>query len=242
MALQADLSARLTGFQDKPIHKQNKLIFAVAAQFCYVGAQVAVASQFIKYAQTVANLSATTSSNRYAVAQAVFAIGRFASAGLLLFVKPRYIILVSATGILLFMALSIGVKGEAGLAMLTLVLFFESNQFPLILTIGIRGLGRHTKRGSSWIIAAISGGALVPALTGIAADAHGWNIAMVVPLAFFIVSWAFALYANTACKAELDGFRETRIGYVDENGAIGDIKREERVSVSHIEMMPMKVR
>ena len=72
MEFQASQSAELTGFEDKPIWKQTKLLLAVMAQFCYVGAQVSVASQFIKYAQTVAGLSSSTASNRYAVAQAVF--------------------------------------------------------------------------------------------------------------------------------------------------------------------------
>lgn len=44
MALQAEQSAGLTGYVDKPMRKQYKLIFGVASQFCYVGAQVGVAS------------------------------------------------------------------------------------------------------------------------------------------------------------------------------------------------------
>jgi FHS family L-fucose permease-like MFS transporter len=133
MAMQAEQSASLTGFEDKPIYTNKKLIFAVAAQFCYVGAQVAVASQFISYGQKVAGLTAANASNRYAVGQGVFAIGRFASAGLLLYVKPRYIIFGSAVGVLVFTILAMILKGEAGLAMLTIVLFFESNQFPVSL-------------------------------------------------------------------------------------------------------------
>lgn len=40
MALQAAQCAGLTGYVDKPLRKQYKLFFGVAAQFCYVGAQV----------------------------------------------------------------------------------------------------------------------------------------------------------------------------------------------------------
>lgn len=239
MEFSASQSADLTGFEDKSIFKQHRLIFAVIAQFMYVGAQVSVASQFIKYAQTVAGLTSTNASNRYAVGQACFAVGRFASAGLILVMKPRYILLVSSSFIILFNALAIGIKGEAGLAMLTLVLFFESNQFPLILTLGIRGLGRHTKRGSSWIIAAISGGAFFPPMTGFAADRWGWNIGMFVPLIGFIFSWMFALYINLVNPGQLDGARESKIGYKDENGVIGDISRDKRVSLSHIELSVM---
>jgi hypothetical protein len=40
MALQAEQCSGLTGYQDKPMKRQYKLMFGVAAQFCYVGAQV----------------------------------------------------------------------------------------------------------------------------------------------------------------------------------------------------------
>lgn len=44
MALQAEQCAGLTGYVDKPMRKQYKLMFGVAAQFCYVGAQVRIGS------------------------------------------------------------------------------------------------------------------------------------------------------------------------------------------------------
>jgi len=267
MALQAEQSASLTGFEDKPLWQNKKLIFAVAAQFCYVGAQVAVASQFISYGKEVVGLSSKDASNRYAVGQGVFAIGRFTSAGLLLYVKPRYIMLVSAIGVMVFTILAIVLHGEAGLAMLTVVLFFESSkstlcvfgslqllthstdQFPLILTTGIRGLGRHTKTGSSLIVAAISGGAFFPAMTGLAADRWGWNICMFVPLIGFIVSTAYGVYINTVSAKELDGFRESKIGYVEGGMVVGDVKNggmgldedgARKGSVTYVEMGPVK--
>lgn len=226
MALQAEQCADLTGYEEKPLSKQYKLFFGVAAQFTYVGAQVAVASQFIKYSQESAGLSASQASDRYAIGQSLFAIGRFAAAGMFMFVKPRIVLLVFMTMIMVFIACAMGVQGEAGVAVLSLVLFFESCIFPTIFTLSIRGLGRHTKRGSSWIVAAVSGGALFPALTGLAADnLKSYHLAMCVPLCGFFISFVFPIYLNTVCRKELDGFRETKIGYVDERRGtiIGDI-------------------
>jgi MFS transporter, FHS family, L-fucose permease len=94
MALQAEQCADLTGYQEKPLRKQYKLFFGVAAQFTYVGAQVAVASQFIRYAQESAGITESQASDRYAIGQALFAIGRFAAAGLFMFVKPRLVLMV----------------------------------------------------------------------------------------------------------------------------------------------------
>jgi MFS transporter, FHS family, L-fucose permease len=225
MALQAEQCSDLTGYEDIPLRKQYKLFFGVFAQFCYVGAQVAVASQFIKYSEESAHISASDASNRYAIGQGLFALGRFAAAGLFLFVKPRYILLLFSTMILIFIICAIVVHGEGGVAVLSLVLFFESCIFPTILTLSLRGLGRHTKRGASWIVASVCGGALFPSLTGLLADQRGYHIAMVVPLCGFVVSFAFPVYLNTFKARELDGFRETKIGYHDERRGtvIGDI-------------------
>lgn len=117
MALQAEQCSDLTGYtSEKPLRKQYKLFFGVAAQFCYVGAQVAVASQFIRYAQESAGLSQSAASDRYAIAQSLFAIGRFAAAGMMMFMKPRWILLIFLTGVLIFLGAAIGARGEGGVA------------------------------------------------------------------------------------------------------------------------------
>ena len=234
MALQAEQCSDLTGYEDKPLRKQYKLFFGVAAQFCYVGAQVGVASQFIKYSVESAAITESQASDRYAIGQGLFAIGRFAAAGGMMFVKPRWILMVFMTAIMIFIAAAMGTYGNAGIAMLSLVLFFESCIFPTIFTLSIRGLGRHTKRGSSWIVASVCGGALFPSLTGLVADNKGYHIAMVVPLIGFFVAFAFPIYLNTLCAKELDGFRETKIGYTDEDGTIGDPTHDERRRMSSI--------
>ncbi|KAL2406963.1 L-fucose-proton symporter [Exophiala dermatitidis] len=225
MALQAEQCADLTGYEEKPLRKQYKLFFGVAAQFTYVGAQVAVASQFIRYAQESAGLTESQASDRYAIGQSLFAIGRFSAAGLFMFMKPRIVLMIFMTMIMIFIACAMGVYGEGGVALLSLVLFFESAIFPTVFVLAIRGLGKHTKRGSSWIVASVSGGALFPALTGLAADSMTYHKAMCVPLAGFFVSFVFPIYLNTLCRKELDGFRETKIGYVDERRGtvIGDL-------------------
>lgn len=236
MALQAEQSSGLTGYVDKPMRKQYKLFFGVAAQFCYVGAQVGVASQFIKYSVESAKISDSAGSDRYAIGQGLFAIGRFFAAGCMMYIKPRFVLMFFMTMIVIFIAAAMGVWGEGGIAMLSIVLFFESCIFPTIFTLSIRGLGRHTKRGSSWIVASVSGGALFPSITGLVADHKNYHVAMVIPLIGFLVAFAFPIYLNTLCVRELDGFRETKIGYQDEDGTIGDAEYEERrASVIHAE-------
>jgi FHS family L-fucose permease-like MFS transporter len=146
----------------------------------------------------------------------------------MIYVKPRLVLMVFMTAIMIFIGAAMGVRGEAGVAMLSLVLFFESCIFPTIFTLSIRGLGRHTKRGSSWIVASVCGGALFPSLTGLLADKKGYHLSMGVPLAGFFVAFAYPIFLNTFYRRELDGFRETKIGYEDSDGIVGDPEREAR--------------
>lgn len=66
--------------------------------------------------------------------------------------------------------------------MLFVVLFFESVCFPTIVALGIRGLGRHYKRGSGFIVGGVCGGAVVPPILGHVADMrNNTGFAMIVP-------------------------------------------------------------
>jgi MFS transporter, FHS family, L-fucose permease len=109
MADQAQLSARDTDFEDKPLRQQYTLFYGVLAQFCYVGAQVAYAGYFINYVTWVRPGTAhATGSNLLAVAQGCFAIGRFLASGLLKFIKPRFVLMTFISGVVLFASLAIG--------------------------------------------------------------------------------------------------------------------------------------
>jgi FHS family L-fucose permease-like MFS transporter len=115
MADQSDMMASNANYVDKPMRKQYTLFWGVAAQFSYVGAQVAVASYFINYYQQARpDLPAITSqqqgANYYAIAQGLFAIGRFSAAGFMYITKPRYILLAYQSLIMVFIAAAIGVN------------------------------------------------------------------------------------------------------------------------------------
>ncbi|KAG5791864.1 hypothetical protein H9Q69_009084 [Fusarium xylarioides] len=210
MAQQAESSSSDT--HDKPLRKQYRLFHASFAQFCYCGAQVAIASMFINYAtETRNNTSDSTGSKLFAGAQAAFAVGRFFGVFLTKYFKPRHIFLAFLSMCVIFICPAITERGNTGIAMLYVVLFFESICFPTIVALGMRGLGRHTKRGSGFIIGGVIGGACVPPLTGVAADRHGTGMAMVVPLAFFVAAWSFPFCVNVlpGYKKGIDAFENT---------------------------------
>ncbi|KAK1224228.1 hypothetical protein PQX77_012885 [Marasmius sp. AFHP31] len=198
MSEQADKTHSGNRQDDKPFRKQYRLFHAAWAQFCYVGAQVAIATYFINYVtETRANTSNALAAQFLAISQGCFTIGRFVGSGFMRFVKPRIVLLIFLTGALACCAASIHTRGDTGLAMIMVTLFFESICFATIVALGIRGLGRHTKRGSGWVVAGVGGGACVPPILARAADNHNSTaFAMIVPVMFFVSALTYPLCVN----------------------------------------------
>ncbi|TVY76000.1 L-fucose-proton symporter [Lachnellula suecica] len=200
----------------KPFFKQYRLFHAAFAQFCYTGAQIAIASYFINYVtETRANTSSALGAKFLAGAQGAFAMGRFVGVAIMRFVRPRWVFLVYLAMCIVFISPSITQRDNTGMSMLYITLFFESICFPTIVALGMRGLGKHTKRGSGYIVAGVCGGACVPPLLGAAADLNKSTAkAMGVPLAFFIAAWSYALCVNfvPAYRDPADKFATTEIG------------------------------
>ncbi|KUL90241.1 hypothetical protein ZTR_01874 [Talaromyces verruculosus] len=237
MAFQANEAH--TNEDGKPFWKQYKLFHAAFAQFCYCGAQVGIAGYFINYVtETRANTSSATASNFLAGAQAAFAVGRFAGVGLMYFLRPRWVFGFYMVMVMVFIAPSITQRGNIGMSMLYVTLFFESICFPTIVALGMKGLGRHTKRGSGFIVAGVLGGACVPPLTGVAADAYGTGTAMFVPLVFFVGSLSYAVCVNfvPSYVKTMDALTETDVGLhghrsTDEETASGTGENREKNAV-----------
>ena len=121
----------------------------------------------------------------------LFMVGRMCGSAIISQFRPdRVLALYSAINVVL-VAVTIG-GGKTGLYAMFATFFFMSIGFPTIFALGIRGLGEHTKLGSSLIVMSIVGGAIAPPFMGHIADRHSMRIGFVVPL----VCFAFiALYA-----------------------------------------------
>jgi len=159
-----------------------------------------------------------------------FAIGRFSGVGLMKYIRPRWVFLAYLTLCIVFIAPSITQRGNTGMSMLYITLFFESICFPTIVALGMRGLGKYTKRGSGFIIAGVSGGACVPPLLGAVADLHNSTaLAMVVPLCFFVAAWSYSLTINfvPSYRDPADAFTTAEIGMGRVNPLAAELGRDE---------------
>jgi MFS transporter, FHS family, L-fucose permease len=67
-----------------------------------------------------------------------------------------------------------------------------SIMFPTLFAMGVKNLGQHTKRGSSFMIMSIVDGALPPYLMGRVAEHSFTAVADLLPLGCFVVVAAYA--------------------------------------------------
>lgn len=167
---------------------------AVIAQFCYVGAQVCVFSFFILFATGAAGMSHIAAADYLGWGcGAAFMLGRFAGTWLMRFVEPARLLLVYALVCSALSLVAILCHGMAAVFAVIGIAFFMSIMFPTIFSLGIQEAGANTEIGSSLLVMAIVGGALLPPLFGLLSDWSG-NIQLgyVVPLACFLVVGWFA--------------------------------------------------
>lgn len=171
---------------------------AVTAQFFYVGAQVGVWSFFIDFAKDQAPwLSERAVAFLLSASLGMLLVGRLSGAFMQRAIPPaRLLAFYAAVNVALCVAAA-ALTGVPAVAALWLTSFFMSILFPTIFALGVEGLGGETEAGSSFLIMAIIGGALIPPAMGIVADKFGGvHHMMLLPAACFAVVVWFGLAAQ----------------------------------------------
>jgi len=176
------------------------LLFAVFAQFCYVGAQVGTWSYFIQYAQDYTHLPEKTAGYWLTGTLAGFGVGRFASSWAMKRVNPGTLMGLFVIVNILLVTVAVVAPGWTGMIAIFLTSFFMSLMFPTIFALGLRDLGPNTKAGASLLVMAIIGGAVFTPLIGLVFQAtKSMALAMLVPL--FCYVWV-GLYAFWGSKLQ----------------------------------------
>lgn len=169
--------------------RHKHLIWAVIAQFFYVGAQVCVTSFFINIAVKAAHIDNKTASVYLGLGYGIaFMVGRFAGTFFMKYISPNKLLVIYSVINIALSAIAIVSTGMITVYALIGVGFFMSIMFPTIFALGIQGLGVDTKIGSSLIIMSIVGGAIIPLAMGSIADiTHNIQNGYIIPLICFIV-------------------------------------------------------
>lgn len=184
-----------------------RLLLAVVAQFFYVGAQVGVGSFFVRFAQQAAGLSDKRAGFLWgSVAMVGFMVGRFAGTAAMRVVRPTLLLTLYGVAAALALAGAITMTGMPAVVLLMAVPFFMSIMFPTIFDLGIQGTGEVAKLGSSLLIMAIVGGAVIPVMMARISDATGsirqgfW-----VPAACFLIVAIFGMVAGRPAPSPTAG-------------------------------------
>lgn len=174
----------------KSLFKHSHFVGAVVAQFFYVAAQVGVAALFINYCtEASSDISAAEAAYLLSVSLILFTVGRFTGTALMRKIEAAKLLTFYALINVLLCLLVIVGKDWISVYALMAIFFFESIMFPTIFALGIKGLGKHTQKASSFIIMSIVGGALVPYFMGLLSETATAN-AYIIPLfCFVVVAW-----------------------------------------------------
>ncbi|GHH53856.1 L-fucose:H+ symporter permease [[Pseudomonas] boreopolis] len=203
-ATHGEAGAAATGRSQLGALLRNRLfVFAVVAQFFYVGAQVGIWSYLIRYLQdAVPGTPEKTAAGFLTLSLVLFMAGRFIGTALLRLVPPARLLAAFAAIDLALCAVAIALPGWIGLYALVAASLFMSVMFPTIFALGLDGLDDDRRKlGSSLLVMAIIGGALLTALMGGVSDLAGIHWAIAVPALCFAVILAFALRARRAVPA-----------------------------------------
>ena len=179
-------------------------LFAVLAEFMYVGSQVGTWSYFIQYAQEYGHMGERQAGLLLTCTLGAFGVGRFASAALMRRFSPSK--LMALYGLVNVGLLLIGMlhPGLIGLIAILATSFFMSLMFPTIFAMGLKDLGANTNIAGSLLVMAIVGGAVLTPLMGLAAERlHSTALAYGIPLCGFAVVAAFARYMTTYTSARM---------------------------------------
>lgn len=186
--------------QQTPIYNKvepslwHSSVFGLVALFFYVAAQTGINSFFINYVtEKVPTVSSRTAALLLSFGgMGLFFVGRLLGSWLMNRIQASKVLLACAIGGILCMAYVILGSGISALVALVLTYLCEATMFPTIFALSLNGLGiNETKRGSSFLIMSIVGGAIAPVLMGVIGETN-MAIGFIIPLICFIVIALFA--------------------------------------------------
>jgi MFS transporter, FHS family, L-fucose permease len=194
------------------------LLFAALGIFTYVGAEVAIGSLLVNYMSLpdVAGIKESIAANFLMCYWGGAMLGRFIGSAVLQKVKTGIVLGLAAlcAGILVLVSMKTTFTSGVitsypihfmnwqgtftlphSLPMWTLLAvgFCNSIMFPSIFTLGIQDLGPLTSKGSSLLIAAILGGAIIPEIQGKIADHIGLHPSFFIPVICYVYIAVFGI-------------------------------------------------
>lgn len=189
---------------DDSIWKHPVLLAAALGIFVYVGAEVSIGSFLVNYfgLPSIAALPEQQAARYVSIYWTGAMIGRFIGSWLLTKMRTSTVLASAAVLACLLVITSIITNGQTAMWSILAVGLFNSVMFPSIFTVGLSGLGPLTSKGSSLMVAAIVGGALIPLGEGHLADKIGVQHAFIIPAICYIYIAVFGYFGGRRAERE----------------------------------------
>lgn len=180
--------------------RQPRLRGGVVSIFLYVGAEVSIGSMLISYLALPHILAVTeqAAAGLIALYWGGAMLGRFIGSAILRLVSTGVVLAVVALCAAALAATSGLTSGSFAAYSLLAIGLMNSIMFPTIFSLGLEGLGDRTPQASGLLCMGIVGGAIIPLLFGLVADATNLSTALAVPVCCYC---AIAVYGLVSRKA-----------------------------------------
>lgn len=186
----------------KPLWQNRHFVLGFIAQTCYVAAQTGIFSYLINFVSDHDQHPRWESVNGpyfLSLGFLLFMIGRISGSAMMKYFKPAKLLAFYTLMVCLLLPVVASHLGWVSLIALYGVFFFMSIMFPTIFALGIKGLGKQTKQGASFLVMAVAGGALFPPIMGAVSDVYGMSKGFFVPIPLFLF---ILYYAVTGYKVK----------------------------------------
>ena len=198
-ALKGESHEASSGLAGLDLLKRPRFGFGALCIFLYVGAEVSIGSLIVSYLMQdhVMGLAEQGAGKLIAYYWGGAMVGRFIGSAVLRVVSPGKVLAAVAIGAVALIAISTHTSGTLSGYSLLAIGLTNAIMFPTIFTLACEKLGPRAADGSGIINVAIFGGAVIPLLTGMIADATGsLALAFILPAACYAVIASFGWYAR----------------------------------------------
>ena len=198
-ALKGEVHEASSGLAGLDLLKRKRFGFGALCIFLYVGAEVAIGSLIVNYLMQphVMALPEQAAGKLIGLYWGGAMIGRFLGSIILRLVSPGLVLAGASLGAIALLVISTQTTGTISGYSLLAVGFANAVMFPTIFTLACEKLGARAADGSGIINVAIVGGAVIPLLTGVIADAtSSLAIALVLPMVCYAIICGFGFFAR----------------------------------------------
>ncbi len=177
----------------------SHLALGVLAIFMYVGVEVCVGANINLFAKDLGGTFAESAAMMAALYWGGMLVGRLCGS---------FVSTIPARTQLVFTSVAAGVLVTASMLManpwlLVAMGLFHSIMWPAIFALAMKGLGRYTAKGSGALMLGVVGGAVLPFVQGITADAIGsWDMTWTIVLVGEVYLLYYALVGSRVKKSD----------------------------------------